>query len=343
MNIINAEAMYFLTQEPSTFKVERFATLRPSQERFNTLTMKIALIPPFLLNSAPLAWLDNWAGRTAAKVLTTGVIPQHVALIMDGNRRYAKKRGLPTAGGHEAGSMSLLQTVDASLFLGLRYLTIYAFSIENFNRSHEEVDLLFTLLVDKLNVFLDNSQKLNRSVRVRIIGNKSLIPQDTLVKLEDIERLTSVNKKLVLNVCFAYTSRDEISHSMCQVVSDVLDDQVAMKQIDEKIISDNFYFGSETPPVDLLIRTSGHTRLSDFLIWQVSEHAEIVFLNVYWPDFTAAHFYCILVKYGFNRFFSTKLQDIKAAAFTTEEYASKRVDVHSLPAPPPLVSVLGPK
>jgi ditrans,polycis-polyprenyl diphosphate synthase len=298
-------------------------------------------LPKFITKSTPARWFNKFTITTAVGILTTGVVPKHVALIMDGNRRYAKTNGLPTHGGHEAGSVSLLQIIDVSLQLGIQHLTVYAFSIENFKRSQEEVEKLFSLLVEKLQLFLDAPDKLDLSVQVRIVGNRALIPQETLVKLEEIERLTSANKGMVLNVCFAYTTRDEISHSVGEVMHHVLDHEVATKQIDEEIITENFYFKPDTPPVDLLIRTSGHTRLSDFLMWHVCEDTNIEFLNVYWPDFTVFHFCCILVKYGFNKNVDKTTAEIRDFVLGEDDQKSKRVDLKSLPPPPPFVSISG--
>lgn len=305
------------------------------------------LIPAFVTNSSPVVWLNNFTRKAIANMLATGTVPEHVALIMDGNRRYAKTNGLPTQGGHEAGSATLLEIVDVSLQLGIRHLSIYAFSIENFNRSKEEVDLLFSLLVERLDTFLEHRERVDKApaVRIRIIGNKSLIPPETLYRLENIEKITQNNTKLVLNVCFAYTSRDEISHSVGVLVDKFVNHETTRVDIDEIAIYNNFYFGPETPPVNLLIRTSGHTRLSDFLMWQVCQDSHIEFLNVYWPSFTSYHFYAILVKYGY--FESAQLAVDKLNSYTSsminyvEDEPRKQTELHRLPPHPPFVSVLG--
>jgi ditrans,polycis-polyprenyl diphosphate synthase len=298
-------------------------------------------LPNFITKSTPALWLKKFTITTAIGILTTGVIPKHVALIMDGNRRYAKTNGLPAHGGHEAGSLSLLKIVYVSFQLGIQHLTVYAFSIENFKRSQEEVEMLFSSLIKKMQLLLDGPDKIDLSIQVRIVGNRALIPQEALVKLEEIERFTSVNDGMVLNVCFAYTTRDEISHSVGEVVHHVLDQDVATKQIDEGIITENFYFKPDTPPVDILIRTSGHTRLSDFLMWHVCEDTNIEFLNVYWPDFTVFHFWCILTKYGFNKNVDKTTAEIRDFLLGEDDQKSKRVDLKSLPPPPPFASISG--
>lgn len=293
-----------------------------------------------LFSNPVWSWIDSHFKKLCTSTLKSGPIPNHVAFIMDGNRRYARSKGFEVLKGHEAGSASLVTIIDACHQLGIANVTIYAFSIENFSRSATEVDKLFELLVDKLNLFLDNEKEYNEIIQIRIIGNKSHIPEQTLRKLEEIERLTSKNHDLVLNVCFSYTSRDEITHSIGKTVTQILDKDLAISQITPDIINNNFYFHSDTPKVDILIRTSGHTRLSDFLIWQVNQDTIIEFTNVYWPEFTTLQYYAILLKWSYSTTLESRIKDWKALATFDE---TKKVDLKSLKQAPPFVSILGEK
>jgi len=297
------------------------------------------LVSSFLSNP-----ITNWANTIfqdiVVNILKSGPVPNHVAFIMDGNRRYARAKGMETFKGHEAGSASLASIIEACHKLNIEFVTIYAFSIENFNRSPDEVEKIFEILVEKLNTFLDHEKDYNKFVQIRIIGNRKFIPQETLKKLEKIERLTSVNHRLILNVCFAYTSRDEITHSIGNTVEKVLNQVITASQINNQILNDNFYFHPDTPPVDILIRTSGHTRLSDFLIWQVNENSTIEFINVYWPEFTSIQYYFILLKWSYLKNLNLKFNKLNELYDNT---TTKSIDLKNLPPPPPFVSILGEK
>ncbi|KAL7664060.1 Alkyl transferase [[Candida] zeylanoides] len=222
-------------------------------------------------------------------VMKNGPVPRHVALIMDGNRTFARNNKLPLKDGHNAGAQTLVQVLDVCFRLGVEHVTVYAFSIENFNRSKEEVDTLFELLRDKLDGISRNedSYTLQNKVRVKIIGNKTLIPLDILKDLETIEARTSTSEsKRALNVCFPYTSRDEITHAIRQIAQRTVNGGIDPKDIGVKDLHDALYSGPDTPPLDLLIRTSGHTRLSDFMLWQCNSNCTIEFVNTLWPDFS---------------------------------------------------------
>ncbi|KAH3680573.1 hypothetical protein WICMUC_000247 [Wickerhamomyces mucosus] len=329
-----------------------------------------------LSNSKIGQYLYGKSNILITNILKTGYIPQHVAFIMDGNRRFAKTQNLKVSQGHEAGSKSLLKIIETCYDLEIKHVTIYAFSIENFNRSEDEVENIFKILLEKLSFLIENQDyEYSKFIQIKIIGNKSLIPIETLTKFELIEKKSFENSNtdnnpppLVLNVCFVYTSRDEISHSIGETLQDVIDQNLSIDQINSQIISNNFYFDPNTPSVDLLIRTSGHTRLSDFLIWQVNEsNSKIEFLNMYWPDFNQFDYYKLLLKLGFNKL----IQDIKNPKSIWELISNKQpklieifehflkfnnyndfekinnqdwnVDLKKLQPPPPLVSILGEK
>jgi undecaprenyl diphosphate synthase len=191
-------------------------------------------------------------------------IPQHVAIIMDGNGRWAEQRELPRTAGHEAGERALFDVVEGALEVGIRYLSVYAFSTENWNRPQDEVEFLLGFNRTLLKKRRDDMNA--RNVRIRRIGRREPVPQDVLDEFDEAERLTGSNTGLDLLVCFNYGGRAE------------LEDAAAAGSI-----PDNLY-APDVPDVDLLIRTSGEMRLSNFLLWQ-SAYAELYFTDILWPDF----------------------------------------------------------
>lgn len=226
--------------------------------------------------------------------------------------------------------------------LGVNHVTIFAFSIENFNRSQEEVDTLFQLLRDKLELLsLDsNSFAISNKIKIKIIGNKALIPNDILQDLEKVEGKTRNSTSLrVLNICFPYTSRDDIVHSIKQVATKVQLGEIsnAKSEINLKVLHDLMYMGEEAPPLDLLIRTSGHTRLSDFMLWQCNENCTIEFVRTLWPDFKFLGITSLLLKWMYYK--TLQLEDEeKSKANDVETKAIKNI-YKGLPPPPQIVSV----
>ena len=231
------------------------------------------------------------------KITKSGPIPKHVAFIMDGNRRFAKKNQLKLANGHEEGAESLIKLLDTAYRLGIEHVTVYAFSIENFKRSSHEVNTLLALLRDKLKGIgeLHKVYPLFLKVGVRIIGNRSMIPHDILSDLERIEADTA-NAVRVLNVCFPYTSRDEIAHAIGAVATSSMTELITAQSIENAM-----YFAPDTPKLDLLIRTSGHQRLSDFMLWQCSTNCTIEFSDRLWPEYGYREFMCAIIRWGYER------------------------------------------
>lgn len=307
------------------------------------------------------SWFENetlqeWnlkVQSTFTNILRTGELPKHVAFIMDGNRRYAKNNDLKLSQGHEAGTISLANVIQSSKELGIKFITIYAFSIENFNRKPEEVSLLFSLLVEKLNLYLNGDGRINakdeakfkKMVKIRIVGNLTLIPADLLAQLQNFENSTEYDAEddaMVINVCFCYTSRDEITSSISKSLEQISANEFT--KIDIKLIENNFYFKPDVPPVDILIRTSGHTRLSDFLLWQCNESSEIIFLTKLWPEFSNFDYYLILIKWGFCKMVHTRKQQwCGYFHHGKDDNNSKFIDIRNLPKPTNFVSVLGEK
>lgn len=227
-----------------------------------------------------LLWYHRWVIR----VLKAGPIPQHVAFIMDGNRRFAQKENIAKAEGHSKGFDKLSETLQWCQDIGIREVTVYAFSIENFKRTKEEVDTLMSLAREKFRKLLEERDKLHeRGICIRIIGNTALLPEDIQRFLAEAVLITRNNTKAFLNVAFSYTSRDEMAHSIRTVAEGFAQGKLQQDDIDENLLSRCMYTKHGTNP-DLLVRTSGEVRLSDFLTWQ-SESTVIYFTETLWPDF----------------------------------------------------------
>jgi undecaprenyl diphosphate synthase len=207
--------------------------------------------------------------------------PRHVAIIMDGNGRWAARRGLPRLEGHRRGVEALRRTVRAAIELGISYLTIYSFSSENWRRPAQEVGDLFSLL--RLFVRRDLADLHGRGVRVRFVGAKEGLPSDIAGLLVEAESLTRANLGLTLVVAFNYGARQEILGAARAVARAARDGQLDIDTLDEEVF-EAFLDTAGIPDPDLLIRTSGEQRLSNFLLWQ-SAYAELVFTPIFWPDF----------------------------------------------------------
>ena len=203
-------------------------------------------------------------------------IPQHIAIIMDGNGRWAQKRNLPRTEGHRAGMEALHRVVEAASDLGVKYLTVYAFSTENWKRSEKEVNFLMDLAVE---YFIKELKELDqKNVKVQLIGQREYLPLKVQIAALEMEEQTDDNTGLVLRVALNYGSRNEI----VQAFSELLNDEIEEDQITEELVSSYLYTG-DLPDPDLLIRTGGEQRLSNFLLWQLS-YAEFIFDDILWPD-----------------------------------------------------------
>jgi len=207
--------------------------------------------------------------------------PQHVAIIMDGNGRWAKARGLPRAAGHERGVEALRRTVEAAPELGIRYLTVFSFSTENWRRPAAEVSALFGLL--KAYVQRDLGRLKREGVRIRVIGRRQGLPTDIAELVDKAERETAENSDFYLNIAFNYGGREEILRAAQKLTAAIQNGELEAKEIDETAFA-KFLDTDGIPDPDLLIRTSGEYRLSNFLLWQAA-YAELIFTDVLWPDF----------------------------------------------------------
>jgi len=221
-------------------------------------------------------------------------IPQHVAIIMDGNGRWAQKHHLPRLSGHEAGRKSVKEVVQAAIHHGVRYLTLYAFSVENWQRPREEVQGLMGLLRCVLRDELKEMGK--QGIRLRMIGRKQDLPEAVREELEAAMENTKENTKLDLILALSYGSRVEITEAVQEVAREVKAGSLDPEMIREKTVADHLYT-REIPDPDLLIRTSGEMRISNFMLWQIS-YAEIYVTPVLWPDFGKKEFALALEDYA---------------------------------------------
>jgi len=221
-------------------------------------------------------------------------IPQHVAIIMDGNGRWAKQHKLPRLSGHEAGRKSVKKVVQAAIAHGVRYLTLYAFSVENWQRPREEVQGLMGLL--RLVLREELAEMGREGVRLRAIGRLQDLPEAVREELESAIEKTRANTKLDLILALSYGSRVEITEAVKAIARQVKSGQLDPEHIDEKTLADHLYT-REIPDPDLLIRTSGEMRVSNFMLWQIS-YAEMHVTPVLWPDFGKEQFAEALADYG---------------------------------------------
>ncbi|XP_072941505.1 dehydrodolichyl diphosphate synthase complex subunit DHDDS [Epargyreus clarus] len=217
------------------------------------------------------------------KVVKTGRVPQHIAFIMDGNRRFAKKhKHAETVVGHHKGFDKLSETLKWCLDLGIPEVTVYAFSIENFKRQEDEVNGIMDLARDKFQRLLNEIDSINEwGVKIHVAGRLSLLPEDVQQLISKVMLATRYNNKMQLNIAYAYTGRDEISRAASCLIDGVQNNELPADAIDEDMISQTLDIGEP----ELLIRTSGEVRLSDFMLWQVS-HTVLYFSDVLWPEFT---------------------------------------------------------
>jgi len=214
------------------------------------------------------------------------MIPKHIAIIMDGNGRWAEARGLPKVMGHKQGVESVRRIVKACLNAGVKYLTLYAFSTENWTRPDHEVKALFQLLEN----FIDTEFKLfhDKGIRFCVIGERHKIQKDVLKKIENLEKDTLRYNNLTVNIALSYGARQEILNAAKKLAEEVKDGKLKSQEIDENIFSERLYTAGQPDP-DLLIRTSGEMRVSNFLLWQIS-YAEFYVTETLWPDFDEQEF-----------------------------------------------------
>ena len=220
-------------------------------------------------------------------------IPKHVAVIMDGNGRWAKGKGMNRVFGHRNALTAVRETVEAASELGTEAITLYAFSTENWKRPKTEVNALMSLLISSLNKELHTFQE--NDVRVNAIGNIESLPKNAQKTLQEVIHKTTNNQRIVLTLALSYGAREEIVNTIKNISKKVVNNELRIEEIDEKIINNHLYTFN-LPDVDLMLRTSGEKRISNFLLWQMA-YAELYFTNILWPDFRKEHFYDAIIEY----------------------------------------------
>lgn len=209
-------------------------------------------------------------------------IPQHIAIILDGNGRWAKKKGMPRNYGHAQGSKNVERICEDAYKMGVKYLTVYAFSTENWKRPKDEVDALMNLLRNYMKTCLKTAEK-NR-MRVRVLGDKSALDEDIRTRIAELEEATKNNDGLCFQIALNYGSRDEMVRAMKKMCEDCVNGKANPEEIDERMF-ESYLDTHDIPDPDLMIRTSGEQRLSNYLLWQLA-YSEFYFTDVLWPDFT---------------------------------------------------------
>ncbi|XP_041463127.1 dehydrodolichyl diphosphate synthase complex subunit DHDDS-like [Lytechinus variegatus] len=238
----------------------------------------------------------TWFQSFCLRVLKCGPVPQHVAFIMDGNRRFAKKKSFQTLEGHSLGFEKLAETLQWCLDLGITEVTVYAFSIENFKRSRQEVDGLMELARKKfLRLLEEKDQIMKHGVCVRVIGDLDLLPRDVQEVVAEAMFISRDNTRATLNVCLAYTSRQEMANAVKEVALGVEEGILFPSDVSEELIEQCLYTNRCKDP-ELLVRTSGEVRLSDFLLWQ-SGYSVLSFVEVLWPEFSIWHLFAAVLHY----------------------------------------------
>ena len=220
-------------------------------------------------------------------------LPKHVAIIMDGNGRWAKKQGFLRAFGHESGTKSVKEIIKASVEIGIENLTLYAFSTENWNRPKLEVDTLMKVLINALKKEVATLQ--NNNIKLNAIGNLEMLPKTAQNQLLEVINLTKNNNTMTLTLALSYGSREELTNAVRIISEKVKNNIISIDAIDDSIINEHLYTHN-LPDVDLVIRTSGEHRISNFLLWQIA-YAELYFTDILWPDFKEQDLYEAILSY----------------------------------------------
>ncbi len=220
-------------------------------------------------------------------------LPQHIAIIMDGNGRWAKNQGKFRVFGHESGVLSVKDIVEGCVDIGVKYLTVYAFSAENWNRPQDEVNALMELLISTINAEAESLNKNN--VRLNAIGDLKSLPLKCQQDLENVMRITSKNEKCTLTLALSYSAQWEIAQAAKKIAQKVQDHELTADQVDEACFA-NHLTTAGIPDPELLIRTSGESRISNFLLWQIA-YTELYFTETLWPDFRREHLFEAIVDY----------------------------------------------
>ncbi|PVW17244.1 isoprenyl transferase [Marixanthomonas spongiae] len=230
---------------------------------------------------------------TAKQQIDKNKLPKHLAVIMDGNGRWAKQKGLFRTIGHENGTKAVREIVEACAEIHIPYLTLYAFSTENWNRPKLEVELLMKLLVSSLKKEIKTLQ--DNNIKLNAIGNLEALPKKAQRELNDVLEKTKDNTRMTLTLALSYGAREEIIKTIQEISHKVKNNLISPSDIDETVINNHLYT-QNLPDVDLLIRTSGEQRISNFLLWQIA-YAELYFTDTLWPDYRKNHLFEAILNY----------------------------------------------
>jgi tritrans,polycis-undecaprenyl-diphosphate synthase [geranylgeranyl-diphosphate specific] len=230
----------------------------------------------------------NTYEKRLMKEVMTRPVPHHVAIIMDGNRRYAKEFGLLIAEGHEKGREKLEQMLEWCMDVGVRILTVYAFSTENVGREQKEIEDLMRMFVQNFNNLAEDQRVHKHKIRVRVLGQRDFLPKDLKEAIRNVEERTKDYDQYFFNIAVGYGGREEIVQAIRKIAESVRDGKMTVDGITEKTFSE-FLYTKDMPDPDLVLRTSGEERVSNFLLWQLA-YSELYFSDVYWPGFRKIDF-----------------------------------------------------
>lgn len=230
---------------------------------------------------------------TFKEQINPNTLPKHIAIIMDGNGRWAKKQGLMRAAGHEKGTKAVRDVVEGCSEIGVENLTLYAFSTENWKRPKREVDTLMKLLVSSLKKEIKTLQ--DNNIKLNAIGLINTLPQKAQKELAEVMEKTKTNTRMTLTLALSYGSREELVQAVKQISEKVKNSEISSKEIDESVINKHLYTHN-LPDVDMVIRTSGEQRISNFLLWQIA-YAELFFTEILWPDYRKENLFEAIYNY----------------------------------------------
>ena len=269
------------------------------------LKFRIISIPAKFIASSSVAWsfvsrTDRIRANRLKDRIKKGIIPNHISIIMDGNRRFAWNSKIDTNIGHEKGKEKLKEVMDWILDLGVPYLSVYALSTENINeRSEEELNTLYELYYNGLNEMASDPKIHNRKVKVQAVGRLEMLPENVREAINNVEEKTADYSDFLFTVCLAYGGREEIVDAVRKVSQEYATGSIKLEEINTEKISNNLY-SSDLPDPDLVIRTSGEERISNFLLWQIA-YSELHFTDVHWPSFNKKDLYEAIESYQNRR------------------------------------------
>ncbi|KXA92964.1 UDP diphosphate synthase [candidate division MSBL1 archaeon SCGC-AAA259I09] len=232
---------------------------------------------------------NYYENRLFRRIKKRGNLPNHIGIILDGNRRYASEREMILDRGHILGAKKLEQVLDWARELGIQYITVYAFSKENFDRSKEEIETLMKLFESKFNEIIGDNRVDKHEIRVNAVGDMDSLPPEVVSAIRRAEEATKEYDNYFLNIAIGYSGRQELVNAVRKICKSVKDDELDIEDINKDVIEENLYT-ADLPDPDLIIRTSGEERLSGFLLWQ-SAYSELYFCEAYWPEFDKINFF----------------------------------------------------